>query len=228
MWTLFVTASSPGLALSAPELEGLRKTLAGLHGLEHGRIMVPDMSPSDQPFAADGRGPDLALQLDFDTRAAADVAMADNSPLSALSVLHRMAPCAVSHQLMRGRRFPTHAGAPADPSLTFLVTFPGPAENQVLWLDHYDLHHPPIMVRFPRIREVETYRQILWSSALPFARDAAMQRNTVVFDSLADLIAALASPVMLDMRADGKAFPPYAGKTTHFPMTTWSVRQRGG
>ena len=60
------------------------------------------------------------------------------------------------------------------------------------------------------------------------ARESALQRNKVVFDSLADLIAALASPAMIEMRADGKRFPPFAGKATHFPMTTWRVDGRAG
>jgi hypothetical protein len=228
MWTLFLTAAAADFTFGDRDRAELKGELCRISGLRHARIMVPVASPADQPFAADGRGPDLALQLYFEDRAAAEAAVGHYSSLPNLNALARLPYGAVSHQLMRGRSFPTPPAAAADPCLTFLVTYPGPSENQALWLDHYDLHHPPIMVRFPRIREVETYRPIDWSSSLPFARDTAMQRNKVVFDSLADLIAALASPVMLEMQADTKGFPPFAGKTTHFPMTTWRVDGRVG
>jgi hypothetical protein len=83
------------------------------------------------------------------------------------------------------------------------------------------------MVRFPGIREVETYRPTAWTSELPFARAASLQRNKVVFASLADLIAALASPVMAEMRADMAQFPPFTLGNTHFPMTTWFIAGSG-
>jgi hypothetical protein len=54
-----------------------------------------------------------------------------------------------------------------------------------------------------------------------------LQRNKVVFASLADLIAALASPVMAEMRADMARFPPFTLGNTHFPMTTWRVAGSG-
>ena len=228
MWTLFVTTSAPGNRATDADLAEARASLAGMSGLQHARIMIPDESPADQPFAADGRGPDLALQLYFTERAAADAALSQSSPLANLAALTRQPRAAVLHQLMRGRSFPTHATASSDPCLTFLVTYPGPADDEPHWLDHYDIHHPPIMVRFPRIREVETYRPTEWSSALPFTRQTALQRNKVVFDKLDHLSAALASPVMIEMRADGKKFPPFAGKTSHFPMTTWRVQGHTG
>jgi hypothetical protein len=45
-----------------------------------------------------------------------------------------------------------------------------------------------------------------------------MQRNKVVFDDVASLDAALASPVRARMKADFDSFPPYSGTTPHYPM----------
>ena len=223
MWTLFILAGASQIRISRADVAEIRDAVRRISSLAHARIMVPDQSPAEQPFAADGRGPEFALQLYFESRAAADALLTVGSELAHLGLLSRMPPHEVTHQLMQVRSFPTGAAAPAEPCLTFLVTYPGTAEDTRHWLDYYDKNHPPIMVRFPAIREVETYRPVEWTSALPYARGTVLQRNKVVFDKLADLVAALASPVMAEMRADGRTFPPFTGKTTHFPMTTWRV-----
>ncbi len=44
-----------------------------------------------------------------------------------------------------------------------------------------------------------------------------MIRNEVRFDTMDDLLAALGSPVMPELRADTKGFPRF-GRSTHFPM----------
>lgn len=222
MWTLFIIADRGSVEIGEADFDATRRVLEALPEMAHARIMVPERTPGDHPFAKDGAGPDLALQLYFETEAAATVAMTADSPLATLAPLVR-AGNGVSHQLMKARAFATGSRAPADPCLTFLVSYRGPAEDLAHWLDHYDANHPPIMVRFPGIRVVETYRPITWTSALPFARATAMQRNKVVFDSFADLLAALASPVMIEMRADSATLPKWTGGNTHFPMTTWRI-----
>lgn len=221
MWTLFITADVPGV--TDADVAATIAAIKLLPGLAHARVMVPDRTPADQPFAKDGPGPALALQLYFGDEEAATAALAAGSPVATLPLLQRAPASAVTHQLMRGRVFETGSRAPTNPCLTFLVSYRGPTADLKHWLDHYDANHPPIMVRFPGIREVETYRPVEWTSALPFAKAIAMQRNKVVFDSLGDLLAALASPIMLEMRADGATFPKWEGGNTHFPMTTWRV-----
>lgn len=221
MWTLFITADVPHV--SDADLAATKAALRSLRGLAHARVMVPDRTPADQPFAKDGPGPALALQVYFGDEEAATAALAADSAIATLPVLNRVAGSAVAHQLMRARVFETGSRSPSDPCLTFLVSYRGPTADLGRWLDHYDANHPPIMVRFPGIREVETYRPVDWTSALPFAKADAMQRNKVVFDSLGDLLGALASPVMLEMRADSATFPKWEGGNTHFPMTTWRV-----
>src|SRR5260370_164267 len=81
----------------------------------------------------------------------------------------------------------------------------------------YIAHHPPIMARFPGIREIEISTRVDWCSGLPWPRVECMQRNKVVFDNPAALTAALNSPVRDEMRADFRDFPPFSGKSTHYP-----------
>ncbi|WP_342363225.1 hypothetical protein [Terrarubrum flagellatum] len=226
MHCLFVIFDAPDVALDAKAIKEISSAIARLPGLAHGRVMTPDRTAADQPFAQDGAGPALALQLYFRSLETAEASAAAGGGLDAFSrsaALQPLGKAAVSHEIMEVRAFDPGAGAPSQPCCTFLVTYPGTTADRAGWLDHYDAHHPPIMKRFPGIREVETYRPVAWRSGLAWARSAVLQRNKVVFNSFAELIAALASPVMVEMRADGRAFPPFTGKATHFPMATWRI-----
>lgn len=223
MHALFVIVAQPGLNVAESRLADLKALLSRIPDRAESRIMLADRTPADQPFAQDGEAPALALQVNFAERAAADHAMAPGGALAGLPGIAGVPAHAVSHQLMEVHAFPFAAPPMADPFCTFLVTYPGTTADLPGWLRHYDAHHPPIMKTFPGIREVETYWPVEFVSTLPFERGDAMQRNKVVFESFADLIAALASPVMEDMRADGRKFQPSSAKATHFPMKTWRV-----
>ena len=141
-----------------------------------------------------------------------------------------MATCRNSHalrsdgatqQAMLVRRYPV-----PDPDIpyaagrqpcTYLVAYEGAAEDLTAWLTHYIADHPPIMARFPGIRQIEIYTCIDWCGGLPWPRVAHMQRNKVVFDNQAALTAALNSPVRHEMREAFHRFPPFTGPITHFP-----------
>lgn len=224
MKTLFVMVDGRD-AVSEPDLARLAEALPRLPGLRAGAILTPEAQDDANPFVADGAGPALALQLGFDTLGDLHAALTPDGLLPLLiASLSSLAAAPIRHQAMEGRAFavpePAAAAAAGPMPLTFLVTYPGTTADLPAWLDLYDANHPPIMCRFPGVRQVETYRPIAWDSGLPWERDSAMQRNKVVFDSLAALVAALNSPVMPEMRADAATFPPFSPKATHFPMVT--------
>jgi uncharacterized protein (TIGR02118 family) len=229
MNTLFVIYDSPA-SLSDADAAMLAEFLPLVPGLSTGLILTPERQDGANPFAADGRGPALVLQLGFRNPADRDAALHGSgalAPLARPDALPSLAGAEIRHQAMTATAFPvpeprrSHEGA-----LTFFVTYPGTTADLESWLDHYDANHPPIMRRFPGVRAVETYRPVPWESELPWARDDAMQRNKVVFDDLAALVAALTSPVMAEMRADAATFPPFSPKATHFPMITRELRGR--
>ena len=112
---------------------------------------------------------------------------------------------------------------PGDQPCTYLVAYEGAAEDLTAWLTHYIADHPPIMAKFPGIRQIEIYTCIDWCGGLPWPRVAHMQRNKVVFDNQAALTAALNSPVRHEMRAAFHRFPSFTGPITHFPMATTTV-----
>lgn len=226
MHTLFLLCEAPDLAFDAATVAKLADAVGRLPRLDSARLMVPDLTAADQPFAKDGPGPALAMQLYFRERGDLDAAAPAIAGLARHESLASVPAESLSWQATEARLFPVGAGEPAEPCCTFLVTYPGTTDDLPAWLAHYDAYHPPIMVRFPRIREVETYHPAA-ALDLPWRQSNAMQRNKVVFDSLADLVAALASPVMAEMFADGRKFPPFVGKATHYPMTARRVNGRG-
>ena len=132
-----------------------------------------------------------------------------------------------TQQAMLVRRYPVPDPAfrtpPREQPCTYLVAYEGVAENLPAWLAHYIADHPPIMARFPGVRQIEIYTCIDWCGGLPWPRVAHMQRNKVVFDSPRALTAALNSPVRHEMRVAFRRFPPFTGPITHFPMATTTV-----
>lgn len=221
-----LTFRRPGAQLAEADRAGLAALLRAIPGATRALIHTP--TTTSDPYLDDGEPPALVLETYFAEIAALEAACA--GPLAALPSLPAMASlagAAIGEQAMAVRRFPTpdptFRTAPGAPHCSYLVAYEGPAEDLPRWLAHYIAHHPPIMARFPAIRQIEIFSRVDWCSALPFAREDRMQRNKVVFDSPAALTAALNSPVRHAMRADFHTFPPFAGGNTHYPMLTQPV-----
>jgi len=226
--TLFILFDGNDANLSDGDRATVRRTLERVPGLVLANVLTPVGHSEPHPFTADGSGPPLALEIDFRDEAALKAALAGND-LAPLVSLPSLGGLRSSHQAMTRREFavsdPALRVGPGEPFCTFLVQYLGRTDDLPAWLDHYDANHPPIMVRFPGIRAVSTFRPAAqWDSALPFARGTAMQRNKVVFDSVRALVDALASPVMAEMRADAATFPPYAPRAVHHAMNTQVIR----
>ncbi|MCW3476662.1 EthD domain-containing protein [Limobrevibacterium gyesilva] len=212
----------------AAEIDALAGFLARTPGLAQALIHTP--ATTSDPYLNDGPSPALALQLYFPEIAALEAALAAGGHLQALAGAAcppSLAGAEVTQQAMLARAFPVPDPAFRTPAgalpCTYLVAYEGAAEDLNVWLAHYIDHHPPIMARFPGIRQIEIYTRIDWCGFVPFARVEHMQRNKVVFDSPEALTAALNSPVRHEMRADFKRFPAFSGGNTHFPMLTRAV-----
>jgi uncharacterized protein (TIGR02118 family) len=226
--TLFVVYRDPTAQLSEADLDPVRRAATRLRGLIAGSAFTPISVEGEHPFVKDGRGPPLVLQLDFDAAEDLDAAVCADGALAEIVSHGAMASlpgAVVGRQRMIGRRFavpdPVFRLAPNARPCTFLVEYPGTTTDLAAWLDHYDAHHPPIMARFPGIREVSTFRPApAGRDASPCELETSMQRNKVVFDSSAALVAALSSPAMAEMRADAAAFPPSSQRPTHHAMAT--------
>src|SRR5271163_1677876 len=189
--TLFIAWRDPVAELSEADLERLARSASRLRGLAGGLAFTPISVEGEHPFARDRRGPPLMLQLDFDAADDLDAALSAEGPLAEIvrpGGLPSLAGALVGRQRMIGRRFavpdPVSRLASGARLCTFLVEYPGTTPDLEAWLDHYDAHHPPIMRRFPGIREVATFRPAPSErDALPCERETSIQRNKVVFDS---------------------------------------------
>ncbi len=214
--------------VSAAELDRLTRLLQATPGLARGLVFTPERTRD--PYADDGASPPLALELYFPALPALEAALAPRGPLQALArpeTLPSRAGSAVTQQAMVARSFPVPEPRFATPAgglpCTYLVHYPGEAEDLNAWLAYYIEHHPRIMARFPGVREIEICTRIDWCGFLPWPRVAHMQRNKVVFDSAAALTAALNSPVREEMRADFAKFPPFSGGSRHYALATRTV-----
>lgn len=236
MISLFMTFSdSTGERRIRPDEVGAVAELVGsIPELTEGLLFTPLEQSVDHPYQADGSGPVFALQLRFPDLLACEAAMDRGGVLASLATgagLSGLAGLDVTHQVMLTRAFPVDDAAHAEGTVTpcsYLVHYPGPAEDMNAWNLHYLEHHPSIMRTFPGVRQIEIYTRIDWVDRLPSQRVEHMQRNKLVFDSPLALAHALASDVIKHMRADFVKFPPFAGGNKHYPMVTRAVRSRAG
>lgn len=105
---------------------------------------------------------------------------------------------------------------PRTAGLSFVVRYYGPAENPAAFQKFYTANHPPILARFPDIRNVFCYVPlVLPSTDIPHSE--ILLGNEVVFDDLAHLNVALRSDVLVSLRADSANFPSF-GHSTHHAM----------
>ncbi|PAY05984.1 hypothetical protein CK489_23905 [Bradyrhizobium sp. UFLA03-84] len=232
MISLFMTFSDPtgGRRIDVDDLAAVVAMVGSIPGMAEGLLFTPLEQSVDHPYKADGAGPVFALQLHFPDLFACEAAIDRDGVLADLAAgrgLPSLAGLDVTHQAMVTRAFPvddaTHAGGTVTPC-SYLVHYPGPAEDMNAWNLHYLEHHPSIMRTFPGVRQIEIYTRVDWVDRLPSQRVEYMQRNRLMFDSPQALARALGSDVIKRMRADFVQFPPFAGGNKHFPMLTRVVR----
>ena len=217
--------------VSDGEIAWLADLIAATPGLRDARIYTAGRA--SDPYLDDGPPPRLALQLYFDDIVPLEAALWRDGHLQALveqDALPSLRRADVTQQAMMVRRFPvpepTFRTPPDELPCTYLVAYEGEAADLNVWNAFYLTDHPPIMARFPGIREIEIYTCIDWCGFLPWQRVAHMQRNKVVFDSASALTAALSSPIRHEMRAGFRNFPSFTGPITHFPMLTRRIEPR--
>ncbi|MCW1992198.1 hypothetical protein ABIE85_000559 [Bradyrhizobium diazoefficiens] len=232
MISLFMTFSDPSgeRGIRSDEVAAVAELVGSIPGMTEGLLFTPLQQSVDHPYKADGSGPVLALQLRFPDLLICEAAMDRGGVLASLATgagLSGLAGLYVTHQVMVTRSFPVdvaeHPAGTTTPC-SYLVHYPGPAEDMNAWNLHYLEHHPAIMRTFPDVRQIEIYTRIDWVDRLPSQRVEHMQRNKLVFDSPQSLAHALGSDVIKRMRADFVKFPPFAGGNKHFPMLTRAVR----
>jgi uncharacterized protein (TIGR02118 family) len=223
-WFAFFRDTRPAPPLDPTTLDEIATMLRTVPGLRQGLVLTPTPRETAHPFPDNEPAPALAVQLQFDTIAALEAAIAAGSPLDHLGATQRQAGRVVMQQAMLTRRYPVPDAALRTPAgalpCSYLVQYPGPAADINAWHAHYNTHHPPLMAKFPGVRAIEIYTRIDWVSGLDWTRENMMQRNKLLFDSPEALTAGLLSPVLQEMRADFHQFPPFEGGNVHYVLET--------
>lgn len=200
----------------------LESLLSEVKGVIRRAIHMPASLPGRDPFLSAEQAPHCVIQLYFANLDGLEFAMCADGPLASLIDASTSADCHWTQQAMLVRRFAVAQGSPASSArlerATYLVAYEGKAQDDEAWLAHYIRQHPPLMAKLPGIREVEVYTRIDYCSDLRAERVRTLQRNKVVFDSMAALSDALASPLREELRKDFLSLPPFTGATPHYPM----------
>lgn len=228
-WFVYFEDAGNGGAVCEADKARMRECLLRTPELLRAHVCTPAVVGG--PFRNDPPPPRLALQLDFASLPALEAAIGPHGALQALAASGdwpSLEGTDISHQAMMTRTFPVPGVArsmstPAPRSCSYLVHYPGRAEDIHEWLRYYLTHHPRLLARLPGIRSIEIFTRLDWCDGLPWRRVHHMQRNRIVFDDASALTAALESAALQDLRADYRRFPRFEGGNVHHPMETESL-----
>ncbi|MDK3018028.1 hypothetical protein [Pseudodonghicola flavimaris] len=226
----FFDREDPTRELGAAELEGVADIIATTPGLSRG-LLFAGVQEVAKYYPNDDTPPQLGMELYFDTIEALEAALARDGHLQALvgcEAVRALAGAEAQQQAMVVRRFKdTPPRSAEDRSFcSYLVHYPGTAEDLNEWLDYYVRNHPQVMQLFPGIREIEVCSRLDWCGFLPWPRVNYMQRNKIAFADVAGLVAAINSPVRAEMTADFNKFPPFEGGNCHYALQTRELELR--
>jgi len=223
----FRAAGGGSTVIESAALSRVTQILATVPGISRTLIHTPIPGGAAHAFPNDEAAPPLVFQLYAETIEALEDALRPDGALQAL--IHPQSGTGLDalklqQQIMLVRRLAIDPldppGQQSEPRCSYLVHYPGQAADLSAWHRHYVDHHPPIMRKFSGVREIEICTRLDWIGGLPGMRVDFMQRNKLMFDTPAALSAALASPVIREMRADFHSFPDFAGGNVHYPMLT--------
>jgi hypothetical protein len=227
MISYFLTACDHPMPAEADAFATLRAELARIPTLRLAELHRP---AAIETYHRDGPAPRAAMRLLFDSIGELESQLLPGGQLHTLagSALWRhVGGEQMTQQAMLTRTFLPLLNAPqragGEEACSYLVHYPGQAEEFNAWLGHYVHHHPQIMCDYPGVMQVQVFTRLDWCDAMPFERVSYMQRNQLTFPSIDALMRALESPVRARMRADNQNFPAFSGGAKHFAMHTYFV-----
>jgi hypothetical protein len=220
MISYFLTACDHTPPAGADAFAELRTELTLIPSLRFAELHRP---AAVETYHRDGAAPRAAMRFAFESVEALESQLMPGGRLHALacSALWRhIAGEQLTQQAMLTRTFLPLRDVGGEHAYSYLVHYPGQAEDFNAWLGYYVRHHPQIMLDYRGVMQVQVFTRLDWCDAMPFERVAYMQRNQLTFPSIDALMHALESPVRARMRADNGKFPPFSGGAKHFAMHT--------
>src|SRR5438552_3301239 len=103
--------------------------------------------------------------------------------------------------------------------ISYFVRYRGSAPDPEQFRRYYETRHAGILRSFPNIRSLTLHAPSEWHDPFPVRPAGTLLLAQMVFDTQADLDAALRSPARRDARDDFGRFPPFDGEVTHEAMT---------
>ncbi len=230
---VFVTIWSAGMSSADLNTKVLNaaleflKTKTAVNAVE---IYTPE--PGDVPRMDESAVPALIVQIDMDDADAAKT-LVQSDPFQHLFMDKGAYPAPIEKiklEITEAVHFPLPGMATPPPRtapLSFMVRYYGPVKNAADFADFYTGHHPPILSKFPGIRNVLCYLPLNWRGSGEVLDDRLIIGNEVVFDDLDALKRALESDVLAEAQADSKHFKAF-GESTHHAMHRERVYSRQG
>jgi hypothetical protein len=190
-----------------------------LPGLVSHDLYVGASEGAKDPLVDDGPGPLLIAMLAF----ADEPARADAVAGAAFAECLQRLPDGVraAGEAMECRHYPVAgAAAPADlrAPFSYVVRYHRPADDEAAFIANYVATHPPTLARLPGIRNIMCYFPLDRPNPPGLAKSGYMLGNEVVFDDVDAFNRAMGSSVRHELRAHYRAFPPFSGANTHYPM----------
>jgi len=191
----------------------------GLPGLESHDLYFGLTEGAKDPLVDDGPGPLLIAMLAFADEHALGRAIVGPEFEQSLARLPDGVHAAgeameCRHYPVAGRAAPAELRAP----FSYVVRYHRPAEDEAAFIANYVATHPPTLARLPAIRNVMCYFPLDRPNPPGLVKSNYMLGNEVVFDDVAAFNRAMASPVRHELRVHYRAFPPFSGANTHYPM----------
>jgi hypothetical protein len=227
MFVLELACFGPAAAARAARLwhDAHATTWAALPGLAWHDLYVSAGDGARDPLVDDGPGPLLIAMLAFahaENLAQAVASAAFIAPLARLPAGVR-----ATGEAMRCRAYPIGGEAAPTPlraSFSYLVRYHRPAQDEAAFIANYIATHPPTLAQLPGIRNIMCYFPLDRPNPAGLPKAGYMLGNEVVFDDVAAFNRAMASPVRQELRAHYRAFPPFSGANTHYPMMRTRLR----
>jgi len=175
----------------------------------------------DDPYLGNETGKLLIVQATFVSRDTLEQALSDTGVSTALASMPSHANVRVTDETFTVHACPLMDGStpPRRAPVSFVVRYYRPIDREREFTEYYIAHHPPIMARFPGIRNIYCYLPVEWKRAGTIAPAECFLGNEIVFDSIDQLASALNSDVRHDLREDYRHFLPHEGDVTHFAMS---------
>lgn len=235
IFTHFTTVDNtdPNIHVSAASYAQLRHLIASQ--TDFSRVILYRAVPANA-YTKDKPGPRLMIQLYCDRLEIIEAAAMQKGLLRRISEefdFSELGEVQIRHQAMYVRpqtvADPIYQRDDGADLCSYMVHYDGHADNYDAWLAHYLDHHPPIISRFPRLREYEIYTAVDWTSSdLPWLKEEMMQRNRLIFDSGPVLETSLLTEgVRSELKDWHGNFPKFNGTDVHSPLYT-DIMTRAG